>query len=70
MIWRRKDPQADHFPKFHHHEARISALEADFVALNKALILYFEKTSRPGSSDLALAVTLRTIITNREETGK
>ncbi len=38
MIWRWKEPAQDHFVKFGHQEARIAALESDFLALTTALL--------------------------------
>lgn len=63
MIWRRADRKED-FPTFHHQDARIEVLEADFLVLNKLLLSYVE-------SDMAcakeLAETLRGIIKKREQ---
>lgn len=63
MIWRRKDPAENHFPTFHHQEARIAALEADFLALSRALLDYLGEIMPPGEH---LAETLRAIIETRE----
>lgn len=68
MIWRRPDPKQDNFPVFHHQEARIAALEHDFITLSKLLLSYIECDMACTWMGAAkeLSETLQDIIQRRE----
>jgi hypothetical protein len=69
LIWRRKDPDQDHFVAFDHQSVRIAALEADLADLTKDLLSYIDADlAAPWKlSGERLRDTLRDIIKRRDE---